>query len=61
MGVSAGSVAVIFQPGQLYGCLVVEPLVAVMFHFGSAICGASPTMGVLLVGQVISGIESTAV
>jgi MFS family permease len=58
-GFPLGSVATILPLGYAYGLFDLKRLVLVSiftFEAGSAVCGAAPTMDVLIVGRVIAGI-----
>ena len=58
-GFPLGSVATILPIGYAYSLFDLKKFVLVsilVFEVGSAICGAAPTMDVLIVGRVIAGI-----
>jgi MFS family permease len=58
-GFPLGSVATILPLGYAYGLFDLKKLVLISiftFEAGSAVCGAAPTMDVLIVGRVIAGI-----
>jgi MFS family permease len=58
-GFPLGSVATILPLGYAYGLFDLKKLVLLSiftFEAGSAVCGAAPTMDVLIVGRVIAGI-----
>ena len=58
-GFPLGSVAVILPFGYAYGLFEIKRfavLSIIIFEAGSAVCGAAPTMDVLIVGRVIAGI-----
>ena len=58
-GFPLGSVATILPIGYAYGLFDLKKFVLIsifIFEAGSAVCGAAPTMDVLIVGRVIAGI-----
>ncbi|KAL7899965.1 major facilitator superfamily domain-containing protein [Trichoderma sp. SZMC 28014] len=57
-GFPLGSVCVILPLGNLYNIFNIKWIIfttVVLFEAGSALCGADPTMSVLIVGRVIAG------
>jgi MFS family permease len=57
-GFPLGSVATILPIGYAYGLFDLKKMVIIsiiIFEAGSAICGAAPTMEVLIIGRVIAG------
>ncbi|KAL6693977.1 major facilitator superfamily domain-containing protein [Trichoderma pleuroticola] len=61
-GFTLGSVAVILPHGALYSMFPLKYLYiagVVLFELGSVLCGAAPSMNVLIVGRVIAGMGGT--
>ncbi|PNP51376.1 hypothetical protein THARTR1_08026 [Trichoderma harzianum] len=61
-GFTLGSVAVILPYGALYSMFSLKYLYiegVVLFELGSVLCGAAPSMNVLIVGRVIAGMGGT--
>lgn len=61
-GFTLGSVAVILPYGALYSQFSLKYLYIggiILFEVGSTLCGASPSMGALIVGRVIAGMGGT--
>lgn len=61
-GFTLGSVAVILPYGALYSKFSLKYLYIggiILFEIGSALCGAAPSMGALIVGRVIAGMGGT--
>ena len=59
IGFPMGSVATILLLGSVYGSFDIKWLYLgsiICFEAGSAICGAAPSMNVLIVGRVIAGV-----
>jgi MFS family permease len=58
-GFPLGSVAVILPVGFFYQIFELKTMIILSiltFEAGSAVCGAAPTMNVLIIGRVIAGI-----
>ncbi|KAL7935444.1 major facilitator superfamily domain-containing protein [Trichoderma chlorosporum] len=61
-GLTLNSVAVILPYGALYSMFSLKYLYiagVILFEIGSALCGAAPSMNVLVVGRVIAGMGGT--
>lgn len=59
IGFPMGAVAVILLMGSSYGLFEIKGIFIagrILFSVGSALCGAAPTMDILIIGRVIAGI-----
>ncbi|KAK6365528.1 hypothetical protein LTS17_011247 [Exophiala oligosperma] len=63
-GFPLGSVCVILPLGNLYNIFNIKWVffaTVVLFEIGSALCGAAPTMSILIVGRVIAGVGGSGI